>query len=151
MPLFTSVELCQFFKCSNNYLSCIADCSFVAKLISLLTVYPLITGDKCTCHATLVTCYQLAQFVLKTITHDTPCTWWISWLALERAWSALAGLFLSFLTQMGIETSPLSLRGSKFGTVGSFSVRRSVFPVLARSRSGIQCIHGFKKLNFASV
>ena len=29
------------------------------------TVNPLTTDDKCTCHATLAACYQLAQSVLK--------------------------------------------------------------------------------------
>ena len=38
-----------------------------------------------------------------------PCdsTWWLSWLAVERSWSALAGLFLSFTPQRDVETAPL--------------------------------------------
>ena len=36
-------------------------------------------------------------------------TWQLSWLALEKPWSALARPFLSFLAQTGIETTPLSL------------------------------------------
>ena len=32
-----------------------------------------------------------------------PCTWWLSWLAMESLWSTLAGPFVSLLAQMGIE------------------------------------------------
>ena len=39
--------------------------------------------------------------------HDMPCTWWLFWK--ERPWSALAGAFLSFLAQTGIETVLLPL------------------------------------------
>ena len=39
--------------------------------------------------------------------HDMTCTWRLSWLAVERPWSALAGPFLYFFAQTGIETAPL--------------------------------------------
>ena len=81
LPLFTFVEVYRFFKSCNNYLSCIVDCSFVPKLISLLIVNPLTTDDNSTCHATFVACYQLVHFVLKIISkrwghsRDMPYTW----------------------------------------------------------------------------
>ena len=72
-------------------------------------------------HPTLGACHQLAQSVLKIgfeqkggmgkvgrFRHKMPCTWRLSWLAVERPWSALAKPFLSHLTQTGVET-PLSL------------------------------------------
>ena len=69
------------------------------------------TDDECTRHATLTACYQLAQSVLKIgsalaervgqgevggHSHDMPCTWRLSWLAVEKPCSALAWPFLSF-------------------------------------------------------
>ena len=36
-----------------------------------------------------------------------PCTWQLPWLAVEKPWSALAWVFLSFLTQTGIDKAPL--------------------------------------------
>ena len=33
------------------------------------------------------------------------CTWWLSWLAVKRPHSALAGPFLTLLVQMGAETT----------------------------------------------
>ena len=39
--------------------------------------------------------------------HDMLYTWWQSWLAVERPWSALAGPILSFLAQMGTEALPI--------------------------------------------
>ena len=68
----------------------------------------------CTRHATLTVCYQLAQSVLKIgsglacrksgtwqgevgrHSHDMLCTWQLSWLAIEKPWSALTWPFLSF-------------------------------------------------------
>ena len=44
----------------------------------------------------------------------------ILWLTVEKPWSALTGLFLSFLTQTGIEKAPLPLEGSISGTADSF-------------------------------
>ena len=41
--------------------------------------------------------------------YEVPCAWQLSWLAVERPWSALAGPFLSFLTQTGVQTAPLPL------------------------------------------
>ena len=87
-------------------------------------VNPLTTDDECTRHATLTACYQFAQSVLKTgsalaervgqgevggHSHDMLCTWRLSWLAVEKPWSALAWPFLSFFTQTGVETTPLPL------------------------------------------
>ena len=37
------------------------------------------------------------------------CTYQLPWLAVENPWSLLAGPFLSFLTQMGIEKALLPL------------------------------------------
>ena len=50
--------------------------------------------------------------------HDMACTWRLSWLAIERSWSALAGPFLSFLEQKSVKATPAF--GSFSGTVGSF-------------------------------
>ena len=52
--------------------------------------------------------------------HDMPYTWRLSWLAIEKPWSALAGPFLSFLTQTDVEKAPQLCRGSTSGTVDSF-------------------------------
>jgi len=30
------------------------------------------------------------------VIHDMPCIWWLSWVAVERPWSAVAEPFLSF-------------------------------------------------------
>ena len=69
-------------------------------------------------HVTLAACYQLEKFVLKIgfalakkgrigkvggHSHDISCTWQLSWLAVEKPWSALAVPFLAFLTQMEVE------------------------------------------------
>ena len=85
-------------------------------------VNPLTTDDKCTRHATLAARHQLAQSVLKIgfalakkvgygevggFQHRVPCTWQLLWLAIEKPWSALAWPLLSFLTQMGIDKTPL--------------------------------------------
>jgi len=50
--------------------------------------------------------------------HDLPCTWRLSWLAVEKPWLAMARLFLSLLTQMGILLC--LFRGSISGVVDSF-------------------------------
>ena len=63
------------------------------------------TDDECTCHATLAACYQLAQSVLKVCasekgglgevtghSNDMPCTWWMSWLAVESMTSVAPNL-----------------------------------------------------------
>ena len=50
----------------------------------------------------------------------------LSWLVVERTWSALALSFLSFLVQTGIETTPLPLWGLHFWHWRLFSVERSV-------------------------
>ena len=72
-------------------------------------------------HSTLAACYQLVQSVLKIgfalakmvaqgeVGRDMPCIWQLSWLAVEKPWLALAGPFLSFITQMGIEKALLLL------------------------------------------
>ena len=53
--------------------------------------------------------------------HDMPCTWQLSWLAVERPWLALAQPFLSFLTEycsliggevVQISEHPLTLKTS---------------------------------------
>ena len=82
---------------------------------------PLNTDVECTCHAILAACYQLAQSILKigfTLakevgqgeagghSHDMLCTWWLSWLAVEKA--------------------PLPLQGLHFWHCRQFSVGRSV-------------------------
>ena len=68
-------------------------------------------------------CYQLAQSVLKIGSalaervgqgevggHSHAVHMVASWLAVEKAWSALAWPFLSFFfTQTGVETTPLPL------------------------------------------
>ena len=41
--------------------------------------------------------------------HGVLCTWQLPWLAVEKPWPALAGPFLSFLTQTGIDKTPLPL------------------------------------------
>ena len=71
---------------------------------------------------TSTTCYQLAQSVLRIgsalaervgqgevgrHSYDMTCTWWLSWLAVEKPWLALVLPFLSFFKHMGIETAPL--------------------------------------------
>ena len=38
--------------------------------------------------------------------HMALFTWQLPWLAVENSWSALAGPFLSFLTQMGLNKAP---------------------------------------------
>ena len=85
--------------------------------------------------------------------HDLPCTWWVSWLAVQKPWSALAWPFLSFdmpctwwlswlavkkscrhwlghfssvFTRTGIEITPLPfIRGSIFGIVDGFQLRKA--------------------------
>ena len=57
--------------------------------------------------------------------HGVLCTWQLAWPAVEEPWSALAGPFLSFLTQMDVDKTPLPFRSSISGTV-EFSVRRSI-------------------------
>ena len=49
--------------------------------------------------------------------HDMLCTWWLSWLAVEKPWLALAG---PFLTQMGVERLLCLCRDSISDTVDSF-------------------------------
>ena len=39
--------------------------------------------------------------------YKVPCTWWQSWLAVERPWLTLARPFLSSKAQSAIETTPL--------------------------------------------
>ena len=61
--------------------------------------------DECTHHETLSACYQLAQSILNTglalakkggigevggHSHDMLSTWQLSWMAVEKPWSALA-------------------------------------------------------------
>ena len=49
-----------------------------------------------------------------------------AWLGVEKPWSALAGPFLSFLTQMGVNKGSLPFyRGSISGTV-AFTGRRAL-------------------------
>ena len=82
---------------------------------------PLITDGECTGHATLGTCYQLVQSVLK-IGFALEKWWdkgrWVSFSTgylvhgtclVEILWLALVGPFLSFLSQTGIEKAPLPL------------------------------------------
>ena len=54
--------------------------------------------------------------------HKVPYTWELSWLAVEKPWSALDGPFLFFLIQTDIDKAslPLYIRGSISGTVDSF-------------------------------
>ena len=54
--------------------------------------------------------------------HGVPCTWQLPWLAVEKLWSALAGPFLSFLTQTD---SSAFFSGSICGTV-AFTGRRAL-------------------------
>ena len=63
--------------------------------------------------------YQFAQFVLKIdfvlakkVGYGrwvSIFTWWLSWVAVERHWSAPAGPLLSTLAQKGLVTIPLPL------------------------------------------
>ena len=106
-----------------NHVQCV-------EVISYYLLDPGTTDDECTCHATLAACYQLAQSVLRFcaskngrwagISHDFPCTWWLSWLAVEKPLLATAGPFLSLLTQMGIERLVCLCRGPISSTVDSF-------------------------------
>ena len=58
--------------------------------------------------------------------HAVPCTWQLSYLAIERPLSALGGPFLSFFAQMGIEiTSPLV--GAPFCGTVHISVMMNVY------------------------
>ena len=61
--------------------------------------------------------------------HGMPCTWQLPWLAVEWPWSAPTGPFLTFLAQMGVETSPLHLyvhhfRYCRFWSAGAFAGQR---------------------------
>ena len=59
-----------------------------------LAINPLTTDDECTHHATLTACYQLkigsalaervGQGEVGGHSHDMPCTWRLSWLAIEK-------------------------------------------------------------------
>ena len=84
---------------------------------------PLTTDAKCTHHATLTACYQLAQSVLKIdfalakmvglgevggFQHGMAYTWQLPWLAVEKPWLAPACPFLS-LTQTGVDKASLPL------------------------------------------
>ena len=42
---------------------------------------------------------QLGQGEVGRFRHSVLCIWWLSWLAIEMPWLALAGPFLSFLVQ----------------------------------------------------
>ena len=44
---------------------CIEEDRDYHQVTKLVTVNPLTTDDECTCHATLVACYQLVETVLK--------------------------------------------------------------------------------------
>ena len=101
-------------------------------------VYPLTTDEQCTHHATLVACYQFAQSILKLCankkvgqgevgecSHYMSCRWWLSWLDVEKPWSALGGFLLSFLAHTGVENAPLPLQQFHFWHCRQFSVRRS--------------------------
>ena len=84
---------------------------------------PLSTNDNCSHHQNSATCYQLAQSVLKIgsalaervgqgkvggYTALADSAWRLLQLAIERAWSALDGLFY-FLVQTSIEIGPFTL------------------------------------------
>ena len=53
--------------------------------------------------------------------HDMLCTWRLSWLAVEKLWLALAGLFLSFLAY-SIHSQQTSL-GLEFGSFKFYSLK----------------------------
>ena len=78
-------------------------------------INPLTTDDECTRHATLAL-YQHKGWIGGGSRHsyNMPCMWQLSWLAVERPCSALAGPFFSLLAQAGVETTPLSLQGLHF-------------------------------------
>ena len=61
--------------------------------------------------------------------HDMPCTWRLSWLAIERPWLALAGPSVSFLAQTGVETSPLPFHVLHFGFRRQFAGQRALIIV----------------------
>ena len=103
--------------------------------VLLININPLTTDDECTCHATLAACYQLAQSDLKIgftlakkvgkgevggFQHGVPCTWQLPWLAIRKPWSALAGPFLSFLPQTGVERLLHLCKSSISATADSF-------------------------------
>ena len=52
--------------------------------------------------------------------HDILCTWQLPWLAKEQSWSALAGPFLTLLTQIGTEPPFTTCRTTISGSVCSF-------------------------------
>ena len=85
----------------------------------------------------MAACYQLAQSILKIgftlakkvgkggmggFQHGVPCTWHLPWLAIRKPWSALAGPFLSFLTQTGIERLLHLCKNSISATADSFQL-----------------------------
>ena len=91
---------------------------------SFRSCHARLTDGKCTRHATLATCYKWAQSILKIgfvlankggkgevggFKHGVPCTWQLLWMAVEKPWLALGWPFLSFMTQMGVDKTPLPL------------------------------------------
>jgi len=56
--------------------------------------------------------WEQVQLEVGGHSHDLPCTWRLSWLAVEKPWLAMAG--------PDIEKAPLPCRGSISGTVDSF-------------------------------
>ena len=90
---------------------------------------PLTTDDGCTHHETMLSVGAIHfqdRFCTSKIggggghSPDLPCTWWLSWLAVEKPWLAKAGQFPSFLTQMGVEKLLCLCRSSISGTVHTF-------------------------------
>ena len=89
-------------------------------------INPLITSDKCTHHATLASCYQLAQFIWNICASKKGgikgggwlCTWRLSWLAVERSW---LGHFSSFSTNGHRNCFPAFVRAAFWGLYAVFN------------------------------
>ena len=73
--------------------------------------------------------------------------WWLSYLAVERFWSALARLSLFFVTQTGVETAPLLCRASISGTVGSFQSGEAFTGQRALSIEGVGVAKVMKRIH----
>ena len=97
---------------------------FLGHFCSPINPWALTTNDNYSCHQNLAACYQLAQSILKigsalaervgqgevgryTALADSARR--LLQLAIQRAWSALDGLFICFLVQMSVGNSPFTL------------------------------------------
>ena len=92
--------------------------------ISIRKSNPLTMNDNYSRHQNLAACYQLARSISKIgsalaervgqgevggYTTLADSAWWLLQVTIERAWSALDGLFFCLLVQISVENSPFTL------------------------------------------